>query len=83
MPAAVNCLVIEPISNTVSGFTGTFSSRLARPYAAVLIGLPSRMIISATPGMRCDAISLLDVVIHAISAGEGRRQQPAGQERID
>jgi hypothetical protein len=43
--------VTDPISKTVSGVTGVCHSRFANPYPAVLIGLPSRMIYSASPGI--------------------------------
>ena len=41
MPAAVNCLVIEPVLNTVSDVLGTPSDRTAIPYPLSRMTLPS------------------------------------------
>ncbi len=48
--AAVNCLVTEPSSNTISGEFGTPSSRLAIPYPLRSSTLPSLTTIAAAPG---------------------------------
>jgi hypothetical protein len=51
---AVNCLVIEPISKTVSFFAATRRSRFADPYAARFTTRPSRTTTSCAAG-RCSS----------------------------
>ena len=54
--AAANCFPVEPDWNTVSGFTGTWCSTLARPKPAATSIRPSRTTASARPGIFCSAI---------------------------
>ena len=57
MPAAVNCLVNEPMRKTVFAFTGAASSRLARPYPFANTSLPSRRTATAAPATRPEETS--------------------------
>ena len=73
MPAAVNCLVSEPMRNTVFAFMGATSSRLARPYPLANTNSRLRRTATVAPATRPDETSSSAAVsIFALIAGSRR-----------